>query len=360
MNRVKVELGKRSYEIIIGSGILEKAGEYLDRLGLGKKVLLVTNPVVYGLYGDVVRKSLESRGFAVTVSEVPEGEEYKNLREAEKLYDTAFSAGLDRGCPVMALGGGVAGDLAGFVASTYMRGVPFVQVPTTLLAQVDSSVGGKVAVNHPRGKNIIGAFYQPCIVLADLNTLKTLPPRELRAGLAEVIKYGVIKDSHFFDWLETNLEALLRLDYRALAVAVEKSCRIKARVVEEDETEKGMRAILNFGHTVGHALESLTNYKVYRHGEAVAVGMAAASRLAEKMGIFDGTGRKRIQSLLQRAGLPTEIPPEIQAGELVRCFYRDKKVMSEKLTFVLPVRIGEVIIKRNLSEKDLLKFFKLF
>lgn len=355
MDRVNINLGKRSYQIIINSGILEQCGEFLARLGLGEKILLVTNPTVYSLYGSTMQKSLREFGFKVTAVEVPDGEEYKNLQQAEKLYDAAFSAGLDRGCPVVALGGGVIGDLAGFVASTYMRGVPFVQVPTTLLAQVDSSVGGKVAVNHPRGKNIIGAFYQPSLVLADLQVLKTLPPRELRAGLAEVIKYGIIRDGSFFEWLEANLELLLQLDYEALAVAVKQSCQIKARVVEEDETEQGVRAILNFGHTVGHALESLTSYKVYRHGEAVAVGMVAASRMAERMGLFGTRERERVEKIISRAGLPTEIPPEINTPELVRCFYSDKKVMSENLTFVLPVKIGQVIIDRNLAEENLLR-----
>ncbi|MCF8009775.1 MAG: 3-dehydroquinate synthase [Clostridiales bacterium] len=354
MNKVDIKLGRRSYEIITGPGLLSRAGEYLNELGLGKKVLLVSNAQVYKLYGEILKNSLQNSGFTTAAAIVLDGEEYKNLWEAEKLYNAAFGAGLDRNCPVLALGGGVIGDLAGFVASTYMRGVPLVQVPTTLLAQVDSSVGGKVAVNHPRGKNIIGSFYQPGIVTADLNVLESLPERELKAGMAEVIKYGIIYDASFFAWLEENMDYLLNMDYEALAYAVEKSCRIKARVVEEDETEKGMRAILNFGHTVGHALEALTEYKTYRHGEAVAIGMTAAARLAENMNFLSSSDRERIIELLLKAKLPVEIPTGLNREQLINCFYQDKKSASGKLTFVLPVKIGQVEIVKDIKEENLL------
>lgn len=356
MGSVIVSLDQRSYEIVIEGGILEKTGSFLSRLQLGKKALLVSNQTVYTLHGQKVVKSLLASGFSVTEALVPDGEEYKNLHEAEKLYHAAYAAGLDRNCPVIALGGGVIGDLAGFVAATYMRGVPFIQIPTTLLAQVDSSVGGKVAINHPQGKNIVGSFYQPSIVLADFEVLQTLPARELRSGFAEIVKYGVIKDASFFSWLEENAEAVLALEEDDLGKAVEQSCRIKARVVEEDETEQGTRAILNFGHTVAHALEAITGYTVYRHGEAVAIGMVAAAQLAEKMGLFSASDRERLENLLQRAGLPTEIPAEFTTSQLLKYFYLDKKATAGRITFVLPQKIGQVVLRRDLQEKEILNY----
>jgi len=351
MQEVHIDLGARSYAIHIGSGLLARLGNYLKEFRFTPRVLLVTNPVVGSLYGEAATAALENAGFEVLRAEIPEGEEYKSLATAEKLYDLAYTRELDRQSPVVALGGGVVGDLAGFVAATYLRGVPFVQVPTTLLAQVDSSVGGKVAVNHPRGKNIIGAFYQPRLVLADLDVLKTLDPREVRAGLAEVIKYGVIADGDFFAWLEENLERLLALEAEPLAHAVAVSCRIKARVVQEDETEQGRRAILNFGHTLGHALEALTGYTIYRHGEAVAMGMAAAARLAVALGMFPEGDAARVINLIRRAGLPVEVPAGISPDELLASMRRDKKVLAGRLTFVLPVEIGRVEIVRDVPEE---------
>ncbi|RJQ30635.1 MAG: 3-dehydroquinate synthase [Peptococcaceae bacterium] len=353
MKQVAVNLGSRSYHICIGAGLLAEAGAYLDTMAAGKKVLLVTGRAVHGICGAVVEESLRRHGYRVTPAVMPDGEEYKTLATAEWLYDLAFAAELDRRCPVIALGGGVAGDVAGFVAATYLRGVPLVQIPTTLLAQVDSSVGGKVAVNHPKGKNIIGAFYQPRLVLADLDALGSLPRREIRGGLAEIIKYGVIWSRDFFSWLEDNLDRLLRLDREALAVAVEESCRIKAQVVEQDETEQGLRAILNYGHTVGHAIEALTGYRRFIHGEAVAVGMVAAARLAQKKGLLAADDCSRVEALIARAGLPVKLPPGITAVDLKEFFYRDKKVVGGRLTFVLPQAIGRVNVFQNLSEEDL-------
>lgn len=350
MEQVYIDLGPRSYYIYIGSGLLSRLGAYLQNIEVTRKALLVTNPVVGSLYGAAAAASLAGAGFQVVRAEIPDGEEYKNLDKAAELYDLAYAHGLDRRSPVVALGGGVIGDLAGFVAATYLRGVPFVQVPTTLLAQVDASVGGKVAVNHPRGKNIIGAFYQPRLVLADLDTLKTLHPREIRAGLAEVIKYGVIADRDFFGWLEENLERLLTLEPGPLARAVAASCRIKARVVQEDETEQGRRAILNFGHTVGHAIEALTGYTLYRHGEAVAVGMAVAVRLAVALGMLPEGEAARVVSLIRRAGLPLAIPAELTPDALLGSMRRDKKVLAGRLTFVVPVAIGQVEVVRDVGE----------
>lgn len=350
MGRMFIDLGRRSYTIHIGQGLLDSSGAMLREMFRGGKAMLVTNPTVMGLYGKKVLALLEGAGFEAVPAEIPDGEEYKALSTAEHLYDLAYSRELDRKSPVIALGGGVVGDLAGFVAATYLRGVPFIQIPTTLLAQVDSSVGGKVAVNHPRGKNIIGAFYQPRVVLADLSTLKTLDAREIRAGMAEVIKYGVIADRKFFGWLEDNMERALALDPEVLEEIVSVSCRIKAEVVQEDETEQGRRAVLNFGHTVGHAVESLTGYNVYRHGEAVSIGMAAAARMAEKMGLIGRPERERLVSLLVRAGLPVTVPDYLGREELAGSMRRDKKVISSRLTFVLPTAIGKVDIFRDIDE----------
>lgn len=351
---VFIDLGPRSYRIHIGYGLLGSVGEIVKGHFQGQKVMVVTNPTVNALYGKTVQDRLEKAGILTVVAEIPDGEEYKALSTAEGLYDLAYSRELDRKSPVIALGGGVVGDLAGFVAATYLRGVPFIQIPTTLLAQVDSSVGGKVAVNHPRGKNIIGAFYQPSAVIADLATLKTLPEREIRAGMAEVIKCGVIADRDFFGWLEENLEKALALDPAAMEKIVTASCRIKAAVVQQDETEQGLRAILNFGHTVGHAVESLTEYKAFRHGEAVAIGMSAAAKMAVRMGLLDKRESDRLVLLLVRAGLPVDVPARLDREELVRSMRRDKKVISSRLTFVLPVAMGKVEMIRDVEEEVIL------
>ncbi|MGB9860436.1 MAG: 3-dehydroquinate synthase [Moorellaceae bacterium] len=339
--RLRVELGERSYYIYVGSGLLERTGELLSSPDLGRRCLVVTNPVVASLYGSKVKESLEKAGFVPLFKEVPDGEEAKSLSVAAELYDLALSVGWERRCPILALGGGVVGDLAGFVAATLLRGVPFIQLPTTLLAQVDSSVGGKVAVNHPRGKNLIGAFYQPRLVIADLGTLKTLPDREWRSGLAEVIKYGVICDAGFFAYLEGHLERALSGEEPVLERIVLHSCRLKAEVVAQDEEEKGLRAVLNFGHTVGHALEAVTDFAVYRHGEAVAMGMVVAARIAVNRGLFSPEGLRRLEKLLRRASLPTEMP-YVERTAFLSALVRDKKVRDGRLRMVLPVEIGRV------------------
>lgn len=344
---VKVELGPRSYPIYVGAGLLPRLGDFARRHLGGARLLMVTNPTVAAHYAEIAEESLKAAGFAVQRAEIPDGEEYKTLATVAQLYDAALDAALERGDAVVALGGGVVGDVAGFLAATYMRGIAFVQVPTTLLAQVDSSVGGKVGVNHPRGKNLIGAFYQPRFVLADTRTLATLPAREVRAGLAEVIKYGVIRDATFFAWLEENIEALLNLSDAAVEHAVATSCTIKAAVVSADETEKGLRAILNFGHTLGHALEAVTSYARFVHGEAVAIGMIFAARLACKLGYFPPAEAERIVALVRRTGLPVAIPPDIPPAALLDAMRRDKKVAASQLTFVLPETIGRVRIIRG-------------
>ncbi|OPX84764.1 MAG: 3-dehydroquinate synthase [Pelotomaculum sp. PtaB.Bin104] len=359
MEMLKVDLGTRSYNICIGAGILPDLGRLLKNLLVGKRVLVITNPNVRRLYGEIVENSLADAGHIVVVGEMGDGEQFKTMATAERLYDLAYESGLDRHSPVVALGGGVVGDTAGYVAATYLRGIPLIQVPTTLLAQVDSGVGGKVAVNHPRGKNIIGVFYQPRLVLADVSLLKTLPQRELRSGLAEVIKYGVIWSEEFFGWLEENLEMLLAGDASSLIHVVRESCRIKAKVVEADETEGGLRAILNFGHTVGHAVEALTGYKKYTHGEAVGIGMVVAARLARSLGLLGVSELARIEGLVCRAGLPHQLPDYLSTKEIVESLSHDKKVVGGKLTFVLPGQIGKVEIRRDLSKEILFDFLKV-
>jgi len=365
INDIYLDLAGRGYHIYVGPGLLPRLSDYLRDLPVSRKALLITNPKVGALYGDLAEKNMREAGFEVVTAMVPDSEEAKSLAEAGRLYDLAYNGGLDRQSPVIALGGGVVGDLAGFVAATYMRGVPFIQVPTTLLAQVDSSVGGKVAVNHPQGKNIIGAFYQPKLVLADVNVLATLELREVKAGLAEVIKYGVIADADFFGWLEKNLERILNLEPEALTHAIAVSCRTKADIVEEDETEQGRRAILNFGHTFGHALEALAGYSVFRHGEAVAAGMVAEAGLAAAMGVFPLHEAGHLAELVKRAGLPAAIPASIITGrlnEFLSLLQRDKKAYSGQYTFALPVGRAEIfrdvpvnVIKESLVRLDLKK-----
>jgi len=355
MRTVRVNLGQRSYNIHIGEGLLGRIGSFLKGRGYSNKVLLVSNPTVSGLYEDMVRESLNTSGFETVRGIIGDGEQFKNLATVSQLYDLALEAQLDRHCPVVALGGGVVGDVAGFVAATYLRGVPFIQVPTTLMAQVDSSVGGKVGVNHPKGKNIIGAFYQPQLVLADVATLQTLPARQIAAGLAEVIKYGAIKDENFFTWLENNMSKLLLGNKDVMIQAVEVSCRIKANVVEEDERENGLRAILNFGHTIGHALETLTEYRTFTHGEAIAIGMVAASNLAQLEGLLAPVDCQRIVNLIRSAGLPVEIPAGFAVEQIMENLKHDKKIKNGRLTLVLLERIGQYCLRRDIPEEDIKK-----
>ena len=342
------------YDIVIGTDLLPQTGAFLQPLNLGHKVLVITNSAVRKLHGKAVEESLRQSGYKVQVAEVPDSEEPKTPDQATKLYDVMFNAGMDRNSPVLALGGGVVGDLSGFVAATYMRGVPFVQIPTTLLAQVDSSVGGKVAVNHPQGKNIIGAFYQPKLVLTDTGTLNTLDQRDVLSGLAEVIKVAIIKDAVFFEWLENNTSRVLALEPAALKYVIETSCRIKALVVEADETEQGVRAILNYGHTVGHALETLAGYGAYRHGEAVAVGMAVEANISQKLGLIATNIAYRVKSLLAKFGLPVALPL-LDAQELISLMYKDKKVFNDTLTLALINNIGQAIIKQDVPEEIILQ-----
>jgi 3-dehydroquinate synthase len=337
---VTVELGDRSYPIVIGGGLLEEIGPRLVALLGGGAIAIVTNPTVGELYLERVETSLRHVGYRVTVVEIPDGEEHKNLASLALIYDRLLEARLERASPVVALGGGVIGDLAGFAAATLLRGIPFVQLPTTLLAQVDSSVGGKTGINHPAGKNLIGAFYQPRLVLIDISTLKTLPRRELLAGLVEVIKYGVILDAELFAVIETQLDRVLSLDEDLLRSIVQRCCALKAMVVQRDEREADYRSILNYGHTLGHAVEALTGYQRYLHGEAVAIGMALAAKLSFVRGHCSEGTMQRIYQLLKRAGLPVESPPELSAQQLARTIEGDKKVSSGKVKFVCIEELG--------------------
>ncbi len=355
MTRVRVELGERSYDIEIGEGLLASAGATLKALGAGARAAVVTDTNVGPLYADGVAQSLESAGFAVTVIIIPAGEKSKSVRMLERVWNELVAAELDRNSTVVALGGGVVGDLAGFAAATYMRGVRCVQVPTTLLACVDSSVGGKTGIDLGAGKNLVGAFHQPAAVIVDTATLKTLPERELRSGLAEVIKYGIVLDATFFGWLDNSMDELMALDMGRMAEAIRRSCELKARVTSADERESGLRAILNFGHTVGHALEAAAGYEELLHGEAVSLGMLAACRVGELMGKHspDPACSRRARTrmvyvwdLLARAGLPVKLG-KIDVARVMEIMRRDKKARDGRITMVLPKHIGEVEIVKD-------------
>ena len=341
MQTLKVNLGERSYPIYVGSAILARVGEFLAQAGLRGKVAVVTNPTVAQLYLDPVHKALAKSGFDAIPILVPDGEEHKNVASLQIIYDRLIAERFERKSCVLALGGGVVGDLAGFAAATYLRGVPYVQVPTTLLAQVDSSVGGKTGVNHANGKNLIGAFYQPKLVLIAVTVLKTLPQRELVAGLAEVIKYGVIEDPALFALLEEKIDQLIQLDDELLIQTISTCCAIKARVVEADEREDDYRAVLNFGHTIGHALEAVTGYTQFLHGEAVGVGMVKAAALSVQQGFCDRPSFARIVRLTQQAGLPTEIPSDVSLAGLIQAMEVDKKAAGGKIKFVMCAGLGK-------------------
>lgn len=344
MDSVDVDLGDRSYPIYIGTRTLKYFGAELRKFTRSKKVAIVTNPTVAALYLDIVYKSLVQSDFDPKVIELPDGEEFKSLKWVGKIFDKLVSFEIDRQTPLIALGGGVVGDITGFAAASYLRGIPYVQVPTTLLAQVDSSVGGKTAVNHRKGKNLIGAFYQPKFVFIDVNTLKTLDKRELKAGLSEVIKYGVIKDAELFEYLEKNMKSLLSYDEKKLTHIIKRSCEIKAEVVEADEKETGVRAILNFGHTFGHAVEALTKYREFKHGEAVAIGMIWAAKLSNSLGLCDDDVVKKIDRLIKKTGLPGD-RPAYSSKDYIKVMKLDKKVIGDDLRFVLAESIGKVSIQ---------------
>jgi len=350
MEAIRVELGERSYEICIGPGILPQLGERLQEFYFSR-VALVSNPTVYALYGDTLLDSLKKAGLDAAVVTIPDGEEYKELLWAYHIYGELLKYRLDRASALIALGGGVIGDITGFVASTYMRGISLVQVPTTLLAQVDSSVGGKTGVNHPEGKNMIGTFHQPRLVWADVETLKTLPRREFLAGIAEVIKYGVIWDKAFFEFLEKNREKILGLDSGAIQFIIRRSCEIKAEVVPRDEREGGLRAILNYGHTIGHALETATGYTAHLHGEAVSIGMYCEALLSSLLGLMERKEAERVGSLINAYGLRSKMVPGVDEQRMISSMQLDKKAVAGELKFVLPEKIGSVVV-RGVRDSD--------
>ena len=345
--QVYIELADRSYPIVIGSGLLGDASTY-QHLPPASTALIVSNSTVAPLYAAQLKAALQARYANVLSLHLPDGEAHKNWPTLQLIFDALLSHGCDRKTVLFALGGGVVGDMTGFAAASYMRGVPFVQVPTTLLAQVDSSVGGKTAINHPLGKNMIGAFYQPQLVVCDLDVLKTLPPRELSAGLAEVIKYGPIADMPFLDWIEANIDALMASEPAALALAIQRSCKIKAHVVGQDEREQGLRAILNFGHTFGHAIESGLGYGQWLHGEGVGCGMVMAAHLSQRLGLIDMAFVERLTRLIKRAGLPVKGPildASDNAGRYLQLMQIDKKAEAGEIRFVLIDGPGKATVR---------------
>ncbi|MBM3342266.1 MAG: 3-dehydroquinate synthase [Betaproteobacteria bacterium] len=342
MRTLSVNLADRTYPIHIGAGLLDE-GRLIPENLLKGKVVVITNVTIAPLYLERVQKALAARGAQCIPVVLPDGEAHKSWETLNTIFDELLKNRCERKTPLIALGGGVIGDLTGFAAATYQRGVPFVQVPTTLLAQVDSSVGGKTAINHPLGKNMVGAFYQPQVVIADMDTLRTLPARELAAGLAEVIKYGFIRDAEFLDWLEKNIERLVALEPEALAFAVERSCQNKAEVVAKDERETGDRMLLNFGHTFGHAIEAGMGYGEWLHGEAVGAGMVLAARLSEKLGLLNKADVQRVVDILARAKVPVAAPA-LGVERYLDLMGHDKKVEGGKIKFILLKKPGEAFI----------------
>ena len=351
-NRViELELGSRSYPIIIGNGLIDDGALILKHVS-SARIVIVTNETVAPLFLDRVEKALRQESKDVLVICLPDGEKHKTWVTLNTIFDTMLEARCDRTATIVALGGGVVGDVAGFAAATYQRGIAYVQIPTTLLSQVDSSVGGKTAINHPLGKNMIGAFYQPRLVIADIDTLSTLPERELSAGLAEVIKYGAIMDAGFFCWLEENMDHLVDRQPDALAHAVEVSCRCKAQIVAADETESGSRALLNFGHTFGHAIEAGLGFGSWLHGEAVGAGMLLAARMSLFQGDIGVQDVQRLETLVKRAGLPTDAP-KLGTQRYLELMGHDKKVHKGKLRLVLLKAIGEAYLSADFSSEAL-------
>lgn len=353
MERITVTLGERSYPISIASGLFDDASAFWP-LQAGDRAMLVTNETLAPLYLERVKARLVNAGIRCDETILPDGEEYKSLEVLNTVFTALLQKPHGRDTTLIALGGGVIGDLTGFAAASYQRGVRFLQIPTTLLSQVDSSVGGKTAVNHPLGKNMIGAFYQPAAVVIDTECLKTLPPREFASGLAEVIKYGVILDGEFFTWLEHNLDALLALDSDALAQCIKRCCELKADVVAADEHEHGQRALLNLGHTFGHAIETAMGYGNWLHGEAVAAGMVMAARTAQKLGQFDQASTERLIALLTRAGLPVNGPQSMAPEDYLPHMLRDKKVLAGELRLVLPLALGKSEVRTGIAHEIVL------
>ncbi len=359
MEQIRVELEDRSYDILIGNSILKDIGTKLKKFDFSPKLALISNELVFSLYGKIVSESITEAGFDLLTVIIPDGEQYKNIETLQHIYNELLKYKLDRKSALIALGGGVVGDITGFAASTYMRGISYIQIPTTLLAQVDSSVGGKTGIDHKLGKNMIGTFWQPVLVLIDTKTLSTLEKRQFLAGLAEVIKYGIIWDSELFKFIDENKEKILRLDNNSLNHIIKRSCEIKAEIVSKDERESGLRAILNYGHTIGHAIETVTKYTLYLHGEAISIGMCLEAELAQLLNIIDPVEFTKIKELINQCGLPYYLPEDIDRQEIISAMYLDKKAVAGKLKFILPEKIGKVRIEKNISEEILNKLLKL-
>ena len=351
MERIDVALGERSYPILIGAGLLAKAESFSATHG--RQTVVVSNDKVAPLYAATVLESIRQAGGNPTLFTLPDGEQYKTLESFNAIHSFLLEGNYGRDVLLVALGGGVIGDIVGFVAATYQRGVEFIQLPTSLLAQVDSSVGGKTGVNHPLGKNMIGAFHQPKIVIIDINVLSTLPAREFAAGMAEVIKYGIIADSDFFSWIDANIAALRQLEPEQITYAILRCCQLKATIVAKDETEAGERALLNLGHTFGHAIEAEMGYGNWLHGEAVAVGMQMAAVMAYKKQMLEKEDIYRITSLLKKTALPVKAPEIMSYDGFIKHMKRDKKTLNGRLRFVLPTKIGAAIVVADISEEIL-------
>ncbi|MCX7724033.1 MAG: 3-dehydroquinate synthase [Thermodesulfovibrio sp.] len=357
MEKIRVELGERSYEILIDRGNLASISERLLRFPIGKKIAIISNPTVSELYADRVLKSFKKEGFEPFLILIPDGENYKDFFWAYHILTKLLEAGFDRKSCLVALGGGVIGDITGFAASLYMRGIPYIQIPTTLLSQVDSSVGGKTGVNHSLGKNMIGTFWQPSLVWIDVDTLDSLPEREFLSGMAEVIKYGIIWNSEFFEFLGKNKEKILKHDKDLLIKIIKHSCEIKSEIVSKDERESSLRAILNYGHSIGHAIETLTNYSFYLHGEAISIGMVYEAKIANMFGFLSKEDFERIKKVIKAYGLPVEMPSIIEPSTVIKTIMLDKKNIHGKIRMVIPENIGKMKINFEIQEEDLKRIF---
>ena len=359
-NQILVPLKNNSYEVTIKKGITNCIAEELSRIGVNKerKILIVSNKEIANLYGEKILKNLKKYNFYAEIFNINAGESFKSLASLSDIYNAAFDIGLDRNSLMIALGGGIVGDVTGFAAATWLRGIEYIQIPTTLLSMVDSSVGGKTAVNHPKGKNLIGAFYQPKAVFIDPDTLLTLPTREFKAGMAEVIKYGIIKDKTLFEYLESenNRDKILNLENESLIQVIKSSIQTKAYIVSEDEKENGIRAILNYGHSFGHVIENLCGYGEYLHGEAISIGMKIAGDIATEKDLWLKEDSLRQNNLIESYGLPTKTP-KIKKNEVLTILMGDKKVRDGKMRFILPRKIGEVGIFNDVEESQFLKYF---
>lgn len=354
LKTLHVTLKDNSYPLLVGTELIDRIGFFLNTYTKSEKVFIVSDSFVNQQFIPIVKQNLIKNGYDVSVLAIPGGEESKSITQLNRVLDALIDSHLDRHSMIIAFGGGVIGDLSGFAASIFMRGIAYVQIPTTLQAQVDASVGGKTAINHPKGKNLIGTFHQPKLVVIDIDTLETLPKRDIKAGLIEVIKMGVIRDVSLFEMVEENLDAILNLDAEILIEMISNACANKADIVAKDEKESRLRMVLNYGHTFGHALEALTEYNRYRHGEAVSIGMNCAAQLAVNLDMLSEKDYQRQRTLLERADLPLNFPSDLSPESICKSMYLDKKTLGGKLRLILPTRIGEVVIRDDITDKEII------